>query len=70
MAGEKGGGRTPATHYTLYDRELAYGDRSVCSMPVFHGDVPLRNGLDPKRMEYTTNNLKVNIFPKRTEAIG
>ena len=39
VAGEKGGGRTPATHYTLYDRELAYGDRSVCSIAVFHGNM-------------------------------
>ena len=55
VAGEKGGGRTPATHYTLYDRELAYGDRSVCSIAVFHGDVPLRNGAYQRRMEYTTS---------------
>ena len=39
VAGEKGGGRTPATRYAQYDRELAYGDRSVCSIAVFHGDV-------------------------------
>ena len=51
VAGEKGGGRTPATRYAQYDRELAYGDRSVCSMPVFHGDMTDFGDLFPENVE-------------------